>query len=140
MALRTSNIFSLIKENLITDLDNLVFTIEKSLTAKRQNIVTICPESKITLRKVLSKMKQKWKEAHYMVVRFNEKNRQWLDDFTTLMVITAVYWINVLMIFTVISAHGYVFYLFLIVRISFNSSEKPANYVKVKISLLMSDM
>ena len=85
-------------------------------------------------------MKQTWKEAHYMVVRFNEKNRQWLDDFTTLMVKTAVYWINVLMIFTVISAHLYVFYLFLIVMISFNSSEKHANYVKVKISLLMSDM
>ena len=51
-----------------------------------------------------------------------KKNRHWLDDFTTLMVITAVYWINVFMIFTVISAQGYVFYLFLIARIPFNSS------------------
>ena len=73
MALRRSKIFSLIKENLTTDLDNLVFNIEKSLTAERQKIVTICPESKISMKKVLSKMKQKWKEAHYMVVRFNEK-------------------------------------------------------------------
>ena len=78
--------FETLRQELNLNLNDQIKILGKRLLNIEAGSYVISTDSQVALKKVLCRMKSRWKEVHYMQERFMKKYCTWLDNFTSITV------------------------------------------------------